>query len=240
MLLVARHAVGRAHGAGIELAAVAVVVAHLDGRRETAAAVLGADLVLRPVEPRVQGGRLVVGFEPEQAAVVHLRRGDDLAGIHEALRIERLLDLAEGARQPRAVHGLDPFGAHETVAVLAGVRALVFLDQRARFLGDRAHLLGAVLRAQVQHGAHVQAADRRVGIERAARAVLREHLRQALGVIGEMLERHGAVLDERHGFAVALHRHHDVEAGLADLPHVALPGCVDDLDDAAGQTEIRP
>ena len=198
----------------------------------------GADLVLRPVEPRLQGGRPVVGLEAEQAAVVHLRRGDDLAGVHEPLRIERLLDLGERARQPRAVHGLDPLGAHETVAVLAGVRAFVFLDERARFLGDRAHLLGAVLRAQIQHRAYVQAADRRVRIERAARAVLREHVRQALGVLGEVLERHGAVLDERHGFTVALHRHHDVEAGLADLPHVALPGRVDDLDDAAGQTEV--
>ena len=50
--LVARHAVRRAHRAGVELAAVAVVVAHLDGGGETAAAILGADFVLRPVEPR--------------------------------------------------------------------------------------------------------------------------------------------------------------------------------------------
>ena len=52
VLLVVRDAIGRAHRAGIELAAVAVVVAHLDGGREPAAAVLGADLVLRPVEAR--------------------------------------------------------------------------------------------------------------------------------------------------------------------------------------------
>ena len=36
MLLVARHAIRRAHRAGVELAAVAVVVAHLDGLGEAA------------------------------------------------------------------------------------------------------------------------------------------------------------------------------------------------------------
>ena len=33
-----------------------------------------------------------------------------------------------------------------------------------------------------------------------------------------MRERHRAVLDERHGLAVAAQAHHDVEAGLAHLP----------------------
>jgi len=45
-------------------------------------------------------------------------------------------------------------------------------------------------------------------------AVLFEYLRQAVGVLGKVLERHRAVLDEGHGFAVALHGHHDVEAAL--------------------------
>ena len=53
-----------------------------------------------------------------------------------------------------------------------------------------------------------------------------------------MLERDGAILDERHGLTVALHRHHDVEARLANLPHLALPGRVGDLDDAPGQAEV--
>ena len=56
VLLVARHAIRRAHRARVELAAVAVVVAHLDGGREAAAAVLRADLVLGPVEARAQSG----------------------------------------------------------------------------------------------------------------------------------------------------------------------------------------
>ena len=77
-----------------------------------------------------------------------------------------------------------------------------------------------------------------MGVERAARAVLLEHLREPVRVVGEMLERHGAVLDERDGLTVAFHRHHDVETGLANLPDVALQGGVLDGDDAAGQTEI--
>ncbi len=45
-----------------------------------------------------------------------------------------------------------------------------------------------------------------------------EHLGQAVGVLGQMLERHRAVLDERHRLAVAFHRHHDVEARPCALP----------------------
>ena len=47
---------------------------------------------------------------------------------------------------------------------------------------------------------------------------LREHLGQRVGVFGQVLQRHGAVLDEAHRLAVALQAHHDVEAGLAHLP----------------------
>ncbi len=236
--LVARHAVRRAHGACIELAAVAVVVAHLDGGREASAAVRLADLVLRPVERRRERRGAVVGLEAEQRAVVHLRRRDDLAGIHQALRVEGAFDLAERAHEPAPKHRLDPLRAHEPVAVLARVRALVFLHERAGFLRDRAHRWRAVRGAHVEHGPHVQAADRRVRVPGAARAVLLEHAREPVGVFREVLERHGAVLDERYGLTVALHRHHDVEAGLADLPDVALQRGILDLDDAAGQAEV--
>ena len=67
---------------------------------------------------------------------------------------------------------------------------------------------------------------------------LREHLRQAIDVLGEMLERHGAVLDERHRLAVALHAHHDVEAGLAHVPQRLLRAGVGHAHDAARQAEI--
>ena len=92
-----------------------------------------------------------------------------------------------------------------------GERALVFAHHRARLLGDRAHLRGAVA-PHVEDRPHVQRADRRVRVPRAARAVLAKHLRQAVDVIGEVSERDRAILDERHRLAVAAHAHHDVEA----------------------------
>ena len=101
-----------------------------------------------------------------------------------------------------------------------------------------ARIFSRAVAAHVEHRAHVQRADRGVRVPGAARAVLLEHVRQAVGVLGEMLERHRAVLDEGHRLAVALHRHHDVEAGLAHLPDVLLLLRVGDLDHAAGQAEV--
>src|SRR6185436_8926100 len=136
VLLVECRAIRRAHRARVEFAAMAVVVAHLDGRREAAAAILRPHFVLGPVEARDELVRAIARLEAEQAPIVHLRRRDDLAGIHQAFRIERALALLERARQPRPVHALDPLRADEAVAVLAGVRALVLLDERASLFGD--------------------------------------------------------------------------------------------------------
>ena len=84
----------------------------------------------------------------------------------------------------------------------------------------------------------MQRADRSVRVPRAARAVLLEHAREALGVLGEMLERHCAVLDEGNRLAVAFHRHHDVEPGLAHFPNLLLQLLVGDLHYAAGLAEV--
>ena len=122
--------------------------------------------------------------------------------------------------------------------MFAGVGCtLVAPDQRARLLGDGAHLPGAAF-FHVEHRAHVQGADRSVRVPGAARAVLGEHLRQFVGVFGEVLQRDGAVLDERNRLALALHRHHDIEAGFSHLPHLLLQACVGDLDHAAGEAEL--
>ena len=64
----------------------------------------------------------------------------------------------------------------------------------------------------------MQTADGGMGVPGAARAVAGEHLRHRVGVIREMLQRHRAILDEGDGLRIPLHRHHDVEAGLAYLP----------------------
>ncbi len=250
VLLVARCAVARAHRSRVELAAVPVVVAHLDGLREALGRVAAGSgrrqrstccIVLyiprRPVEPRGHRLDAIAGRKPEQRRIVHLRSADDLARIHEARGIEEILDLLERVGKTRAELPAHPFGAHEAVAVLAGKRPFVFAHHGARLLGDRAHLRRPVT-AQVEDRPHVQRADRRVRIPRAARAVPREHLRQPVDVLGQMLERHGAILDERDRLAVALQAHHDVEPGLAHVPQRLLRAGIRHFDHAARQAEL--
>ncbi len=118
--------------------------------------------------------------------------------------------------------------------MLAGIRALVFPDQRRSFFGNCAHFLRTVA-AHVEYRPHMQATHRSMRIPGAAGAVLVEYLGQAVGVFSEMFQRYCAVLDKRHRFAVAFHRHHDVEAGLAHFPEFLLHGRIDDFDDAARQ-----
>ncbi len=126
--LVAGDAIGRAHHAAGELAAGAVVVAHLDRALETAAgARIGG-----PVERRGHRLAVIAGAVAEQAAVVELGRAHDLAGIEQAVRIEAVLHLLEGAHEPRAEHRRVELRAHDAVAVLAGMRALVVAHHRER------------------------------------------------------------------------------------------------------------
>ena len=80
----------------------------------------------------------------------------------------------------------------------------------------------------------MQTTHRSVRIPGAFSTVLVEYLRQAIGIFGEMLQRHRTVLDERHRFAVTFHRHHDVESRLAYLPEFSLHSRIDDFDHAAG------
>ena len=69
-------------------------------------------------------------------------------------------------------------------------------------------------------------------------AALVEHLGQAIGVFRKMLQRHRAVFDKGHRFAVTFHRHHDVQAGLAYFPEFTLYRRINHLDHAAGQAAI--
>ena len=158
-------------------------------------------------------------------------------GVEEPLRIEHGLHLAERRGEARSEDRFDPFRPHEAVAVLAGESALVLAHELACLFCDGTHLHGAV-GLHVQHGPDVQRAHRRVGVPRAARAVLRKHFVDPARVLREMLERHGAILDERHGLSVALHRHHDVQPGLADLPDVALLPRVGHLHHGVGQPAV--
>ena len=137
-----------------------------------------------------------------------------------------------------AEHRLVELGAHQPVAVLARMRALVFADHRERLLGDRPHLSDFQLLLDVEHRAHMQAADRGVRVPGAVGAVLFEDPGQSIGVVGKVFEPHRAVFEKRDRFAVALHRHHDVEALRAHLPDCRLKRRVDRLDDRVGKAKI--
>src|SRR5262249_43997227 len=139
--LVAGDAIARAHDAAGGRATGAVVVAHLDRALETAT---GAGIG-GPVEMRADVLAAIVRPIAEHAAIVQFRRAHDLAGIVEALGIEPLLDLFEGAHQPLAEHLFVEFRAHDAVAVLARVRALVGAHQFEGLFGDGAHRLDALL-----------------------------------------------------------------------------------------------
>ena len=227
--LVAGDAVARAHDAAVEFAAGAVVVAHLDGALETAA---GAGPG-RPVETRPYVLAAIARLEAEQRAVVEFRRPHHLARIEQAVRIEPILYFLEGAREARAEHRLVELRAQQSVAVLARMRALVFAHHGEGFFGDGAHGAHVLLEAQIEDRADMKAAGPRMRVPGAARAVPLEHIGETARIIGEMLERHRAVLDEGDGFALLLHRHHDVEAGRAQVGDRRLQAGIEHLDDAA-------
>ena len=72
------------------------------------------------------------------------------------------------AHQPLAEHHLVELRADETVAMLAGMGALVCAHKVERLLGNRAHRLDVLVEAQIQDRPHMQAADGRVCVPGAA------------------------------------------------------------------------
>ena len=79
----------------------------------------------------------------------------------------------------------------------------------------------------------MQAALGGVRIHGAAGAVPGEDGVEPLGIVGEVRQRHGAILDKGDRLALLLHRHHDVEAGGAEIGDAGLQGGFGDLDHAA-------
>ncbi len=106
--------------------------------------------------------------------------------------------------------------------MLARMRAAIGLDQVHDLLGDRAQGgdTGGLL--QVQDRPDMERADRGMGVPGRVGAVAGENLGQARRVVGQMRQRHRAVLDERHRLGIAGHRHRDVEPGRAHLPDPGL------------------
>ncbi len=156
----------------------------------------------------------------------------DLAGVEAGPGIKRRLDLLEGAQDLRAEHRPVKFRPHDAVAMLAGMRPLVLAHHPERRLGDLAHGAHILLQLEVEDRPYMQTSFRGMRIPRAVGAVAPEHLRQPVGIFGQMIERHRAILDEGDGFALVLHRHHDVEARLAQFPDIGGQRHVADLDHA--------
>ena len=156
----------------------------------------------------------------EQQAVVHARRATILPELSTPCGSNARLPARRRAPAVRRTSRVK-LGAHQAIAVLAGMGALVRAHHGERLLGDRAHRLDVLLLLQVEDRPHVQAADRSVRVPGAARAVPLEQLGETRGVVGQMLERDRAVLDERHRLAGAPHRRGDVEPGLAHLQILA-------------------
>ena len=169
----------------------------------------------------------------KQRAVVHPGRIDDPARVEHVVRVEAMLDLAEIGRDALAEHRRMEFRAHDAVAMLAGMRSLVLAHHRERLFGDGAHGRDVLVELQVQHRAHMQAALGGMGVHGAAGAVFGEDRIQPRGIVGQMRQRHRAVLDERDRFAGLLHRHHDVEAAGAEIGDRRLQGSFGDVDHAA-------
>ena len=169
--LVAGDAVARAHDAAGERAAGAVVVAHLDRALETAA---GAGIG-RPVE---MGADILARDSPARSGTRCGRRTSARArscrDCSRPLGSKRSLTCSKARTSRGAEHLLVEFRAHDAVAVLAGMRALVGAHHVEGLLGDGAHRRDVLLEPQVEHRPHVQAADRGMRVPGAAGAVLLE------------------------------------------------------------------
>ena len=79
----------------------------------------------------------------------------------------------------------------------------------------------------------MQATHGGVGVPGGARAVPGKDLVQPRRVVGQMVERHGAVLDEGDGLAVAFHRHGNIEPGGPKLGDLRLEAWIERVDDGA-------
>ncbi len=236
VLLVARHAVARAHGAGVELAAVAVVVAHLDGLRQAAArgrrrcrarvsaSVTGSriDVPGRPVEHRLDPMRL--GAYRRGARSGTARRRPSAAGRMILPGLNRLSgsSLRLIARESLVDRGPNCHSIHSPRHRPSPCSPL---NRRPCTCAPAPRLPRRWPASWRRRRARMSRIGRTCSVPTQAWAYQVPRVPccaktsvSAVGVFGQMLERHRAVLDEAHRLAVALEAHHDVEAGLAHLP----------------------
>ena len=228
--LVSRGPERGAHEAGVPFSTGSVVVAHLGGARPASQ--------VGPVQHGGHGQGTVPLVVAHQGSIVHAGGVHDLPRVERAGRIERPLDLAEGRYDSAPQHGLQELGTNQAVTVFARVCSSEATDELMGLLRDGAHGLQVLVLLEIQDGPHVQTSDRGMGIPRARSAVTAEHVLEERSVLGKMLERHGAVLDEGDGFSVALHRHDDVHGRLPHGPDPSLKVLRFRTNECAGVAEV--
>ena len=214
VLLIERGDIGRAHRPHQLLAAGADPVAKLDGAREPA--------VAREIEVGIDLLSLVCRTEPQ--VVRHLLVCDDLARIHDAVRVEHGLDRLEGLVQPRAENLLVPLAPHEPVAVLGTDRAAVGHDQVADFFGDGPHARDALGFLEVDERPDVDRPHTGVGVVGGHRAVLVDDIAEVADIVRKLLRRDRSVLHESRRLGIPFHAHEQPESRLPDSPGVRLGG----------------
>ena len=218
VLLLARRHEGGAHAA-VQFAARALAVAHLHVRAEAA--------VLAEVEVGRHVDGLVAGADAQ--VLPQAGRLDDLAGVHDAVGVERLLQLLERLIELGAEHLLREDAAHDAVAVLAGEAAAELEHEVGDLLCDRGHLLDALVLLEVDDGTYVQAAGGRVAVVGGLGVVLRDDLLEAAHVLRQLLRRDGGVLHVRQRLGVALEGHRQPQPRLAErVPALLLDRVVRD------------
>ena len=250
VFFVARDAVTRAHRAGVELSAVAVVVAHLHRFGETLRRVatragrgsgFGDRVVLHvpdaPVERGLDGNDFVCGRETHQRRIVHPGRVHHAFRAEQIERIHQRLDLPKRLRYVLSKLPFNPLAPAQAVTVLAAVSPFELTHKGAGFFGDGAHFQ-SIPTAHVQNRPHMQGAHTRVSVPGAARAMAGKHLGKRVGVFRQVLQGHSAIFNEAHRFAVTLQTHHDVQAGFANLPQRFLRSLLGHLHHATGQAQV--
>ena len=130
------------------------------------------------------------------------------------------------------------FRANKAVAVLAGMRALIFPHHGKGFFGDLAHFCDICAVFHVQYGAYMQSADGSMRIPCAVGAMFFKNVGEPVGVFGKIVKFNGTILNKGDRFTVSLHGHHDIEAGFADFPNFALKGGIGCLQHGARKTVI--
>ena len=228
MLLVPRGHKRRTHRP-VQLAAGPHSVAHL--HRPGIAA----------VGRKVQGRRQVGGPVGNPVAQVfgHRRRVNNLAGVHNPLRIPGALQLPEGVINPVAEHLARPHAPHNPVPVFAAHGAAKLLNQVGHGAADGKHPVNALLPLQADEGPDVQTAHGGVSIVAGRSAVVGDDFVKAAHKLAHHRRVHGGILDKGNGLGVALDAHQQPQTALADTPHGGLPFPVQDVHAGVGRPDVR-